>query len=134
MEDPTVLGQVQWLGLAVGHEHVEGGQSEVPLVQQPRDQRPDGLARGGADHGRCEVGEDDTCQCTSAPITWRSGVTCQYGSISGFRIQMVTRLLTPVFPETHRFSSLCLQRICSSLSEVFLPEITSIKQQSRILV
>ena len=68
VEDGAVLGQVEGPALAGRAEHVEGGEAEVPLLQQPRDESSDGLPRVGGDHGGGLVREDDPCEGAASLI------------------------------------------------------------------
>ena len=68
VEDGAVLGQVQRLRLAFGDEHVEGGETEVSLLQQPGYESSDGLPCGGVHHGGRLVREDDPCEGAASLI------------------------------------------------------------------
>lgn len=110
----AVLGQVQRPRARrprrrAADEHVEGGEAEVPLVEEARDEGADGLAGVGADHGGGEVGEDDPGEGAAAG---GARVDRQLGRGRG--------RLAPL-PETHRLPPLGLQGVRAPLPGLVLP-------------
>ena len=98
VEDGAVLGQVQGLRLALGDEHVKGGQTKVSLLQQPGDEGSDGLSCGGVHHSGGLVREDDSGEGAASSV--RTGGALTFLASQGITVKLLPGL-APVLPETH---------------------------------
>ena len=98
VEDGAVLGQVQRLRLALGDEHVEGGQTKVSLLQQPGDEGSDGLSSGGVHNGGGLIREDDSGEGAASSVRTVGRLTLL--AAQGITVKLLPGL-APVLPETH---------------------------------